>query len=162
EQLWRDPIDHNLFGCLNEFGDAELSILCPGLIVEASRHPEWRMGPQAERNGGKAAPGAIVTPDIEQVKSEVARVAHYSSAVHESPAVELVMSGQGEGAPGSDSALALMFKRAGVGRGLARIGKPPTPLRTVEPLSMDRLFRNFVEQAQRLVREAPGVRAQFW
>ena len=41
--LWQEPIDRNLFGLLEQFGDAELASLIAlrRLIVEAAKLPSW-------------------------------------------------------------------------------------------------------------------------
>ena len=68
--LWQEPIDRNLFGLLEQFGDAELaSLIAPRkLIVEAAKAPEAVIAP-----GGRGGPGRIVTPKLASVEAEVAR-----------------------------------------------------------------------------------------
>ena len=59
QRLWRQPVDRNVFGLLEQFGDAEVaSLIAPRtLIVEAARGPEFVIPP-----GTGGAPGRIVTP----------------------------------------------------------------------------------------------------
>ena len=61
-RIWREPIDRNVFGLLEQFGDAELaSMVAPRtLIVEAAAGPEFEMPP-----GTGGAPGRLVTPALD-------------------------------------------------------------------------------------------------
>src|SRR5436190_19297450 len=75
QRLWEEPIYRNVFGLLQEFGDAEIaSLVAPrAFIVE---HSEWPKVsgppiPRAGRNG--AAPGLLVTPDRIAVETELNR-----------------------------------------------------------------------------------------
>ncbi len=67
QDVWQEPIYRNVFGLLDQFGDAELaSLVAPrALIVEACRVPEVS-GPPPARDGqnSSAAPGHLVTPDV--------------------------------------------------------------------------------------------------
>ena len=67
--MWRQPIDRNLFGLLEQFGDAEVATLISPrtLIVEAAKGPELVIAP-----GHGGAPGRLTTPHWEAVSSEVA------------------------------------------------------------------------------------------
>ena len=67
--IWQEPIDRNVFGLLEQFGDAELaSLIAPrALIVEASKAPE------ATIPGGRGAPGRVVTPRLADMRKELAR-----------------------------------------------------------------------------------------
>ena len=68
--VWRQPVDRNVFGLLEQFGDAEIaSLIAPRtLIVEAARGPEFVIPP-----GTGGAPGRLTTPRLETVKAEVDR-----------------------------------------------------------------------------------------
>jgi len=70
ERLWQEPIERNVFGYLEAFGDAELaSLIAPRtLIVEAARSPEFKIAP-----GSGAAPGRLQTARLEDVRAEFAR-----------------------------------------------------------------------------------------
>src|SRR5262249_51264474 len=62
ENVWEEPIYHNVWRLLTEFGDAEVMdlILPRGFIAEASKGPEVG-GPPAPHDGrGGAAPGKLV------------------------------------------------------------------------------------------------------
>ena len=60
--VWRQPVDRNVFGLLEQFGDAEVaSLIAPRLlVVEASKGPEFVIPP-----GTGGAPGRLTTPKLE-------------------------------------------------------------------------------------------------
>jgi len=106
--MWREPIDRNIFGLLDQFGDAEIaSMVAPRkLVVEAARAPELSLGGQ----GG--APGRLVTPTLEEVNREVDR-ARSLLATLRGAAVDLVVSGDGTGRFGTDEALRALLQALG-------------------------------------------------
>ena len=69
ERIWEEPADRNVFGRLNEFGDAELiSMVIPRVVmIQASKAPErtW--------SGGSGAPAQIRTPVMEEIERELRR-----------------------------------------------------------------------------------------
>jgi dienelactone hydrolase len=76
EQLWREPIDRNVWGLLTEFGDAEIAglVITRSLIVQPCKAPEVA-GPPRPRNGrNDASPGVIATPDAEDASEEWVRI----------------------------------------------------------------------------------------
>jgi len=72
EEVWREPIYRNVWGLVQEFGDAEIaSLVAPRtLIVETSRGPEVQGPPTARDNRGGAAPGQLVSPPLNSVETE--------------------------------------------------------------------------------------------
>ena len=68
--VWRQPVDRNVFGLLEQFGDAEVaSLIAPRtLIVEAAKGPEVIIPP-----GTGGAPGRLTTPKLEKVRHEIER-----------------------------------------------------------------------------------------
>ena len=70
DELWREPADHNLFGFLRAFGDAELAALTAprNLILE---HHDFPVLPEIPKSIGK--PGTFTAHTIEQVRKEFAR-----------------------------------------------------------------------------------------
>ena len=68
--VWRQPVDRNVFGLLEQFGDAEVaSLVAPRvLIVEAAKGPEFVIPP-----GTGGAPGRLTTPALGTVTTEVER-----------------------------------------------------------------------------------------
>lgn len=87
---WRQPVDRNVFGLLDEFGDAEVaSLIAPRtLIVEAARGPELIIP-----SGTGGAPGRLTTPPLSEVSAEVDRARALVAGVDPAPRIELVTSG---------------------------------------------------------------------
>lgn len=65
ERVWAEPIYRNVWGLLEEFGDAEIaSLVAPrGLVVEYARYPEV-----------KNQKGDLTTPALESVEAEFKRI----------------------------------------------------------------------------------------
>jgi dienelactone hydrolase len=100
---WRQPVDRNVFGLLEQFGDAEVaSLIAPRpLVVEASKGPEFVIPA-----GTGGAPGQLSTPKFETVKAEVEKARRLVSSLSPAARIELVASGPtGEGPFGTDKAL---------------------------------------------------------
>ena len=114
--IWRQPITRNVFGLLEEFGDAEVAaMIAPrSLIIEAGRGPEVTMpGGNAylPTQIGNGAPGVLATPELDNVRSEFDRAQAMVAGLHPSPDLQLVVSGDtGHGPFGSDAALTAFFK----------------------------------------------------
>ena len=159
--VWQEPLDRNVFGLLEQFGDAELaSMIAPrNLVVEASR------GPEVTLPGGRGAPARTVTPDIAEVRSEVARarklVAFLEGAAER---IVLVESDSGVGSYGSDEALSAFLHAAG--------GAILTTSESVSRLSLgdcevneserhERQFQEIDRLNQWLLGESGKVRAKF-
>ena len=74
--IWKEPIYRNIFGLLEQFGDAEIaSLISPrALIIEHSKIKQID-GPPPTRPGrrGGAAPGRLVTPLTETLGKEFRR-----------------------------------------------------------------------------------------
>ena len=132
ESVWQEPIYRNVWALLHEFGDAEIaSLIAPRtLIVEASRGVELEVPPPVRDGRAGAAPGRLVSPPLESVKTEFDR----THALYERLGVEqnlsLVEPDGGIGAPGSDAALTGFLKALGQDQPLAPSGAPPQDTRT--------------------------------
>ncbi len=74
ERVWAEPIYRNVWGLLDEFGDAGIaSLIAPrGLVVEASRPPEW-----------KSVKGDIPAPELASVRAEFDRIGSQAKALVE-------------------------------------------------------------------------------
>ena len=103
QQIWREPVERNVFGLLKQFGDAEIaSLVAPRtLIVEASASPEVNVAV----GEGKGAPCELSTPNIADVEAEVDRARRFIEDLRPVTRLDLVVSGDGTGACGSDPAL---------------------------------------------------------
>lgn len=71
EGVWREPVERNVFGLLEGFGDAEVAALVAprSLVVDATAFPAYAV----EAGEGKGAPGRLVTPTFEAVSDEFDR-----------------------------------------------------------------------------------------
>jgi dienelactone hydrolase len=114
--IWRQPIDRNVFGLLEQFGDAEVaSLIAPRtLIVEAATGPDFVIPP-----GTGGAPGRLITPKLETVKAEVEKARRLVNRLTSPPRVELVTSGtEGTGPFGTQEALAKLMHDVAVDKTL--------------------------------------------
>ena len=71
EGLWKEPLDRNVFGLLERFGDAEVAahLISPrAYVIEASKAPDVMVPPNT--GGG---PGRITTPNFDAVRAEFDR-----------------------------------------------------------------------------------------
>ncbi len=101
--VWRQPVDRNVFGLLEQFGDAEVaSLIAPRtLVVETCRGPEAVVPP-----GTGGAPGRLTTTSLETVKAEVEKAKRLVGGLRPAPSIELVVSGtDGSGPFGSAEAV---------------------------------------------------------
>ncbi|MDR3635319.1 MAG: dienelactone hydrolase family protein [Isosphaeraceae bacterium] len=97
---WQQPIDRNVFGLLDEFGDAEIaSMVAPRrLVIEASKGPELTLPSE----GG--APATLASPKREDVQREVDRARQLVTR-DLAKDLTLVTAGDGSGPFGSSGAL---------------------------------------------------------
>lgn len=164
ENLWQEPIYHNVFGLLTEFGDAEIaSLVAPRtLIVEVANQPDVK-GPPAPHDGrGGAAPGVITTPPSDATAEEFTRGKLMCRDVRLSAFT--LISGEKPGAPGSETAVSALVRELGRTGGLAPSAPPPVrKSRLPDPdARMNRQFDQLMADTQRLMRESPNRRAEYW
>ncbi len=167
--IWRQPVTRNVFGLLEEFGDAEVAaMIAPrALIIEAAHGPEVTMpGGDAytPAQRGCGAPGVLRSPRLQNVRREFERARSLVAALRPSPRLELVVTGEsGQGPFGSEEALRGFLGALADNARLAPEGAPPTNLwpdfdpavRQAEQLhELDR-------HNQRLLAESPYVRRKF-
>ena len=108
-EVWQEPVDRNVFGLLEQFGDAEVaSLIAPRLlVVEASKGPEFVIPP-----GTGGAPGRLTTPKLETIKAEVEKARDLVSSPKWAAHIELVASGtDGNGPFGTEEALRALLTR---------------------------------------------------
>lgn len=164
EELWREPIYRNVFGLLEQFGDAELaSMVAPRpLVIEASHGPEVAGPPAPGPGRAGAAPGRILSPGIEAVRREVERARALTRRLQPAPP-KLELSGNGTGTPGAEAALTRFLADLSGGR-LAG-SRPVTPERsgmTDTAARQERQVAQLVEFTQRVMRASPERRAELW
>ncbi len=159
QNVWREPIDHNFFGLLEEFGDAEIaSLVAPrSLIVEASGVTPFEIPP-----GSKTAPGRVVTPSLESVRAEFARLGDLIHGLAMPAPPELIVSANGDGPAASEPFVGGLLKRLG-----ASDVRPSGPAPTKQADLVDpavRLKRQIDEMAifnERLIDDGPQIRDEF-
>ena len=101
QRIWSEPISRNVFGLLEQFGDAEVaSLIAPRtLVVEACRAPELEL----PSNGG--APATLATPTLEEVTGEFQRAGTLVKGLDMPGGFQLAPCGDGTGLMGSGKAL---------------------------------------------------------
>ena len=165
ERLWEEPIYRNVFGLLEQFGDAELaSLVTPRrLVIEYCAAPKVS-GPPAPRQGrGGAAPGKLWTPERYEVEAEVNRARDFFPAKFPND-IEFV-HGQ-EGAlipPGSAKAVRLIIEKLG-GKYAAAKHDPPAGSGKVGLIERQRRqLEELVDYSQHLITRTERHRdAIFW
>jgi dienelactone hydrolase len=158
-KVWDEPIDRNVFGLLEQFGDAEMaSLIAPRiLIVEAAKSPELTLPSQ----GG--APARLQTPKLEVVKNE-AEHARQLVKLGEVPWISVTFSGDGAGPHAAAPTLqALLVALATSDTRLVPSGMPPRYLGAPvdSPARHKRQQHEIDRHNQYLLRESPYVRQQF-
>jgi dienelactone hydrolase len=157
QDIWREPIDRNVFGLLEQFGDAELaSLIAPrALIVDAAR------GPEATLPGGRGAPARVVSPALGSVRAEVARARKLTDGLKANRGIQLVAADE----PLAGQALGqfLDLLKSGIALGQAddsniadrRNGFSAAKRHAEQVHELDR-------HTQWVLRESPYVRKQFY
>ena len=160
QDTWREPMDRNVFGLLEQFGDAELaSLIAPRpLVIEAARGPEVTIPPKM---GG--APGRLKTPELDLVKAEVRRARELTRGLDPAARIDLIVSGDGAGpcftaATGREFLRALAVETAGDPGEGSRV----TALRQSDAAARhQRQFDELDRHNQWLLAESPYTRQQF-
>ncbi len=157
QNLWQEPIERNVFGLLEQFGDAELAaMIAPRqLIIEACQ------GPSVVIPAGSGAPGRLTTPELAVVEAEVKRAAELVKGLSPSASIQLVTSRAGTGPLGSAAALQVFLKA--LGSQLSAPGRQPTADGRL-PAADSRQARQFHEldrHNQHLLERSPWVRRDF-
>jgi dienelactone hydrolase len=159
QDLWREPIDRNVFGLLDEFGDAEIaSLIVPkSLIVEACAVPEVTIPP-----GKNSAPGRLATPPLKRVRAEWGRLEKMIDGLTPKPNVQLIVSGDGSGGFGTEPFLAAVLKALGRPQ-VERPGPAPTsrPEAVAPDARLKRQFGQLADYSEGLVEASPYQRQAF-
>ncbi|HLH53938.1 MAG TPA: hypothetical protein VKY92_10015 [Verrucomicrobiae bacterium] len=158
--LWQEPVDRNVFGLLEQFGDAELASLVYSntLIIEAAKAPEATYS-----GAGVGAPSQVVTPPLTEVQSEFEKAARLCGLKTDDARLQFHSSSQGHGPPSTTEATQAFLSALSPGTALATppdISAKPNRVRDAaarESRQIDELDRF----TQRLLVESPYVRQQF-
>ncbi len=160
QNIWQEPLYRNVFGLLEQFGDAELaSMIAPrAVIVEAAKGPEVVVPP-----GTGGGPGRVATPKPEAVRAEVDRARTLVRGLNPPPRIELVESGDGTGPYGCEKALQAFLDALVPGARLAPSG--PAPIAAPKPETPEarhlRQMRELDRHTQWLLSESPYIRQDF-
>ncbi|MHC4402818.1 MAG: dienelactone hydrolase family protein [Planctomycetota bacterium] len=161
EHVWREPVYRNVFGLLEQFGDAELAaMIAPrALIVEAARGPELEIPP-----GTAAGPGRLTTPSLEDVRGEVKRAAKLVEGLEPAAPLRLIPSGDGRGPYATAEAIRAFLKAVSPDAELAAAGAAPEDRRKDfdSQARHARQVHEIVRHNQWLLRESPYARRAFF
>jgi dienelactone hydrolase len=168
-QIWEQPVDRNVFGLLEQFGDAELAaMIAPrSLVIEAARGPEVTLAGGSAYDAselGNGAPGRLVSPSLEKVRSEYERARALVAGLNPSPQLALVVSGDtGTGPFGSEGALSAFLRALGTQARLAPQGPAPENLwPSFDPEARHaRQLHELDRHNQWLLAESPYARQEF-
>src|SRR5262249_47175910 len=111
-----------------------------------------------------AAPGKLTTPAVATVRGELDRANGLIKGLSLSKPMELIVSGGGNGPPGSAAALEKLLAALSTEAKLAPLSAPPALLRKdFDPQArLKRLFDQINDDTQHLMREGEYVRADLW
>ncbi|MGB9594712.1 MAG: alpha/beta hydrolase family protein [Candidatus Poribacteria bacterium] len=161
EKLWQEPIYRNVWSLLYEFGDAEIaSLIAPRtLIIEHCDFPKVSGPPQPlQGRSGGAAPGIIVTPSFDSVKSEFERACELVKPLD--PNFDLIKSENDQ--PVSQLTLKKFINYLnGELKSDSNINSHlPKSFNPRERLK--RQYQQLIDHTQYLMRESEFRRAEFW
>jgi len=167
--IWQQPVTRNVFGLLEEFGDAEVAaMIAPrSLIIEAAKGPEVTMpggNAYTASQRGNGAPGILVSPKLDDVRPEFERAHAMVAGLHPSPQLQLVVSrNTGQGPFGSEGALrALLTALAGQARLVPEGPAPENLWPGFDPAARQaRQLHELDRHNQRLLAESQYTRQKF-
>lgn len=162
QSVWEEPIDHNVWSLLEEFGDAELAAMVAPrtFIVEVARGPKF-FSP-ADSKG--PTPGKLETPPLAQVGAEFKRALELIRPLKQAPRFELLAAGDGMGGLGTTSALEHFASSLQIGSKKAVSDQPVTSQRKeFDPtVRQKRQVDQLTSFTQGLMRESEFTRRTFW
>lgn len=155
QQVWREPIDRNVWSLLRDFGDAEIAslILPRGLVIETRQNPPTGATPEPVDNPDPPGKGALPMPALSSVQAEFQRIPIEGPL----PRPQLVA---GDAGPFSDEALTKFVAHLGVRELTPLIPRFPLDRRlNFDPAARHRRYVQELEgHVQRLVQRADKVR----
>ena len=160
-KMWTEPLDRNVFGLLERFGDAEVAaMIAPNkLIIEAAKSPAVTV-----LAGGKAAPGAILQQDADVVRAEATKAGKLVEKLPGEPPFAVSVSGEGRGPFGSREAIALFLGALSPEIGVMDPTPLPRPVRMM-PNPINRAERQYAEIETRnaaILERSPEVRDRYF
>jgi dienelactone hydrolase len=162
EQVWQEPIHHNIQGLLENFGDAELA----ALVAPAKLIIDSTPGPQVEIGGDGGAPGRLVGPERSATAGEFARAQSLLQPWGLEQHIQLVESDSPRDAEGpSAAAIAVCFATLELDVPLpeeaAATVRPGKALITPETRRQEMLAK-WDRFSQRVLERAADERAAYW
>lgn len=166
EGVWREPIYRNVWGLLTEFGDAEIAgMISPRrLVIEACQTPRVKGPPKPRPGRAGGAPGRIEAIQLDSVRPEFEKAKVFYHKLRKPDELVLVVSGTGQGPPGSAKAVQSLAAGLGVAGILNGWKFEPTPM-DQWPKTIAREQRQLDEMqahVQRLLKRSAAVRAKKW
>ncbi len=156
QSIWLEPIDRNVFGLLEQFGDAEVaSLIAPRrLIVEAAE------GPVVNIPGEGGAPARLESPQADVVAMEVERATVLTRGLADWISLRSL---ENPSKPLTSETISLMLQSLVGKAGAAPRSAPPTHLvKKFDPVSRQRRqWYQMDRHNQWLLRESPYARAEF-
>lgn len=160
ESCWQEPIERNVFGLLEQFGDAEVATLIAprAMVVEAAAAPSVTIPP-----GTGGAPGRLVTPPLASVRSEWERARGLVAGLTPAPRWDFEASGDGTGPRWNEPALRRFLERLAPRARWASQVASPTPVGTGDDAGARhaRQLRQLDQFTQRLLIDSPAVRVEY-
>lgn len=159
EELWKEPIDRNIFGLLEQFGDAEAATLIAprALFVDSAKAPEMVVPP--DLGGG---PGRIASPDDQAARKEFDRYVEMVAGLDPKPRASF-LAGDGR-APGSSATLRAFLGEIAPAAKVEEGG--PAPTLAGEPIDLEqrraRQIHEIDRHNQRLLVESSHVRKEYF
>ncbi len=169
QRLWEQPIDRNVFGLLEEFGDAEVAaMIAPrSLIIEAAAGPELKLpggGGWDAPQRFNGAPARLESPKLNEVRLEFKRARTLVAGLKPAPQLALTVSGEaGTGPFGSEAALNAFLAALASQAQLVPPGSKAENLWTdFEPAARQaRQLHELERHSQLLLAESPYTRQLF-
>jgi cephalosporin-C deacetylase-like acetyl esterase len=151
-RVWEEPIDRNIFGLLENFGDAEIGalVLPRSLLIEPRPVPELVVG------GNGAAPGRISNASSDEINQEFQRLLGYAQKMN-SPVLPLKV-------PAGVEAIQTFFQRLTRRETPLRVAQAPAQLHRPLPDSTARMNVQISELEQHnegLLADSAAVRTRF-
>ncbi|WP_240907408.1 alpha/beta hydrolase family protein [Paludisphaera rhizosphaerae] len=168
EQIAEEPIYHDVWGLLTEFGDGDvLRLIAPRSMVFAAAPFTAPAGPPARSGRSGAAPGRSQAASPEAAKNEAATVLHELAGAGDAALRGVrfpVEASAGADEPVSEAASASFFQMLGIPAKPAAPGAPPVDSRkSFDPVPRQkRLFDQLVGFTQKLWRDSETTRKAFW
>jgi len=158
ERIWEQPLDRNVFGLLDQFGDAELAAMLAGrkLVIEN------RGAPQLELAGESGGPARLVAP--RDALPEVQRAEQLTGVGPGKSMITYVDVGPETAEPVFGGAVALteFLDNLGHRPEVFRDDRPPTRLGSTDAASrQQRQLHELDRHNQWLLRESPFVRKEY-